>query len=53
MLWTLPVPIIHQKFFLAYANLVGIFAFCENAKTLSTVNIDAPRLVFFIFQVLM
>ena len=22
MLWTLPVPIIHQKFFLAYANLV-------------------------------
>ena len=21
MLWTLPVPIIHQKFFLAYANL--------------------------------
>ena len=26
MLWTLPVPIIHQKFFLAYANLVVIIA---------------------------
>ena len=26
MLWTLPVPIIHQKFFLAYANLVIMMA---------------------------
>ena len=25
MLWILPVPIIHQKFFLAYANLILFF----------------------------
>ena len=29
MLWTLPVPIIHQKFFLAYANLVSINNSCD------------------------
>ena len=35
-----------------FLSLVDIFAFSQNAKTLSTVNVDAPRLVFFIFQVL-
>ena len=37
MLWTLPVPIIHQKFFLAYANLV--FNLFRNFKVIFNHNI--------------
>ena len=30
-------------------SLVGIFAFNQNVKTFSTVNVDVSRLVFFTF----